>query len=67
MKLRLLFTPMGRRQIDAVAGGMRRGSACTCDPKYFPVACDVECPEHGLASFLRERLKGDSQRGGEAA
>ena len=65
MKLRLLFTPMGRQQIDAATPP--RGPDCTCEPVFFPVACDVECPEHGLAAFLRERLQVDAQRGGEAA
>ncbi len=46
----------------AARAGKPRRRGCTCAPEFFPVAVDIECPTHGLATFLRERLEADAQR-----
>jgi hypothetical protein len=47
--LRLLVAPSSAQAIAAAVP-----ACCTCDPFFFPTACDVDCPYHGLEATLRD-------------
>jgi hypothetical protein len=48
--------------MDRARAAKQRRHDCSCDPRFFPAAMDADCPTHGLAVFLRERLEADAAR-----